>query len=238
MNTLLSALLLACAVYLVLPREVALIGAPPIAPNVDAAEVMRRRILAAAALAGLAVWLLTGGGALSALLGAGSAMGAARVLYRMTGNPRIDPVVLQRQAADAAELMAACLASGATLQRTTAEVARALQAPISVMLHEANAMMTMGAAVDVAWQGLASHEETAPIGRAVIRSANSGAPSAEALLQVAADLRNRRHAAAQTRVRSVAVAAVGPLGLCFLPAFLLLGVVPVVVVLIGSRSGS
>lgn len=238
MSQAVCAFLIATATFLLLPRPVALAVEAPTDPKADAGTITRRRVLGAAGVAGLAVWLLLGGSAFSAVLGAGTAVVADRVLTRVTGTRRIDAVLLERQAAEAAELMSACLASGATLHRTTAEVAHALEEPIAAMLREASAMMTMGATAEVAWQQLAAHDATAPIARSVIRSASSGAPSSEALLQVAADLRNRRHAAAQTRVRAVAVAAVGPLGLCFLPAFLLLGVVPVVVVLIGSRGAS
>lgn len=231
-----AALLVATSLLLLLPRRTALTVEATEEATPEEGTITRRRVLGAAGLAGLAVWLLLGGNALSAVLGTATALVSVNVLNRITGTTRIDPVLLERQAAEAAELMSACLASGATLQRTTAEVARALDEPIAGMLQEASAMMVMGAAVEVAWQDLAAHEATAPIARAIVRSATSGAPGSEALMQVSADLRNRRHAAAQTRVRAVAVAAVGPLGLCFLPAFLLLGVVPVVVVLIGSQA--
>lgn len=237
MNATVAALMMGAAVFLVLPREVPIRLAESAPPQVDDDAVTRRRVVGAAGLAGMAVWLIAGGGVVAAGLGAVTAFTATRTLSRLMGVHRVDPMVLQRQAAEAAELMAACLASGATLQRTTNEVAEAMEDPMSALLREASAMMTMGATVEVAWQVLASHSETAPIGRAVIRSTTSGAPSADALLQLAADLRSRRHAAAQARVRSVAVAAVGPLGLCFLPAFLLLGVVPIVVVLIDSSAG-
>lgn len=234
LNATIAALLAGVAVFLVIPREtpIQLVAAEP--PKPEVASVPRRNLVGAAVVAGLAVWLVGGGGPVSAGLGMVAAFMTERGLTRVINAQRIDAVKLQRQAAEAAELMAACLAAGATLQRTTTEVARALEDPISALLQEAAALMTMGAAIEAAWQGLGEHNETSPIARAVIRSANSGAPSADALIQVAADLRNRRHSAAQMRVRSVAVAAVGPLGLCFLPAFFLLGVVPVVAVLIDT----
>jgi hypothetical protein len=49
-----------------------------------------------------------------------------------------------------------------------------------------------------------------------------------ALERLAEDLRCDRAAAAEAAVRRVSVLAVLPLGLCFLPAFVLTGVVPVV----------
>ena len=50
---------------------------------------------------------------------------------------------------------------------------------------------------------------------------------------MAADVRAEYRSAAEQAARRVGVLAVAPLGLCFLPAFVLLGVVPVVVGLAG-----
>jgi hypothetical protein len=56
----------------------------------------------------------------------------------------------------------------------------------------------------------------------------SGAPVAGVVAAEAAACRARRLRAAQIRARRAAVHVTGPLGLCFLPAFLLIGVAPVV----------
>jgi len=60
------------------------------------------------------------------------------------------------------------------------------------------------------------------------RSARSGAPLADVLSDVADDLRLARTRDVQVAARAAGVRAVGPLAACFLPAYLLLGVVPVV----------
>jgi hypothetical protein len=57
-------------------------------------------------------------------------------------------------------------------------------------------------------------------------------PLAQALTRVADDLRARRRGELLAAARVAGVTAVLPLGLCFLPAFALLGVVPVVVSLV------
>jgi hypothetical protein len=69
----------------------------------------------------------------------------------------------------------------------------------------------------------------APLGRTMARSLQTGAPMADGLALLAADLRRRRRAVTEQRARSVGVRAAAPLGLCFLPAFVLVGVVPAVV---------
>ena len=60
------------------------------------------------------------------------------------------------------------------------------------------------------------------------RSADSGIRLADALSRCARSQREELHAASVARAESVGVLALLPLGLCFLPAFICLGVVPVV----------
>ncbi len=60
------------------------------------------------------------------------------------------------------------------------------------------------------------------------RSSRTGAPLAGVLAGTADDLRAEASAAALAEVRSTAVRAVLPLGLCLLPAFVLLGIAPIV----------
>lgn len=64
--------------------------------------------------------------------------------------------------------------------------------------------------------------------RAVRRGAVTGAPLADVFAGVAADERERSHWAAEAAARQAGVRAVAPLAACFLPAFVLVGVVPVV----------
>jgi pilus assembly protein TadC len=56
----------------------------------------------------------------------------------------------------------------------------------------------------------------------------SGAAPATALSRLARDQRRNARAAAATRARSAGIKALAPLGACFLPAFVLLGVVPAI----------
>jgi pilus assembly protein TadC len=64
--------------------------------------------------------------------------------------------------------------------------------------------------------------------RALGRALDSGAPVATTVAAVADEQRRRRRWAAEAAARRAGVLAVAPLALCFLPAFVLLGVVPVV----------
>lgn len=71
-------------------------------------------------------------------------------------------------------------------------------------------------------------------GRAVARAVDGGAPLAEALERIAQDQRARHRADAMAAAARVGVHAVGPLALCFLPAFVLIGVLPLVLAVTGD----
>ncbi len=193
-------------------------------------------LLAGAGL-GLAVWALVGG-AMGAVVGGVVALGVVRLLRSLDdGGAAQREERLAAQAADAADMLAACVASGAPLERAAAEVARALGAPAGDLLRAAAAQLAMGAAPERAWDELAAQAPTAPIARTIVRSMDSGAPLADALTTCAAELRDVRRARIDAMAKSVAVKAVGPLGLCFLPAFLLIGVVPLVAGLLTRTMG-
>ena len=66
------------------------------------------------------------------------------------------------------------------------------------------------------------------VSRILSASIQSGAPALEALDALLNYLREEAHSEVTTRIRSVAVKCVLPLGLCFLPAFLLLTAVPLI----------
>jgi len=189
----------------------------------------RRRIPPqfAAPIVGLLVFALFSG-AIGALLGVAAAVASFVVVQRGSDSSGAARQALERQAAEVADLLAACAASGASLERSMREVAPAVGDPAGTLLAEAAAQMSLGAAPEAAWSRLHEYRATAPLARAIVRSLESGAPLADALSGCATELRSNRHAKVEAMARSVAVSAVGPLGLCFLPAFLLLGVVPLV----------
>jgi hypothetical protein len=54
--------------------------------------------------------------------------------------------------------------------------------------------------------------------------------------RLAADLRDQADLASQAYARTIEVRAAAPLGVCFLPAFVLLGVVPLVAGVLGDLS--
>jgi hypothetical protein len=66
------------------------------------------------------------------------------------------------------------------------------------------------------------------------RCAGSGAEFAHELRRIAAELRQEHRASALAKVHRSGTWSLLPLGLCFLPAFICLGVVPVIAGIAGQ----
>ncbi|HEY3001739.1 MAG TPA: type II secretion system F family protein [Kribbellaceae bacterium] len=167
---------------------------------------------------------------------AGVVLVAVPVLLR-----RIEPAGVRRRRerveADlplAVELLAACLRAGRPPGEAVALVASAVGGPLGAMLDEIAGRLVLGADPAYAWAVLAGEPACAPLSRAVVRSAASGGPLARTLEQLATDVWRLRQWAADERARTVETKAVVPLGLCFLPAFVLIGIAPTIA---GSLTG-
>lgn len=128
----------------------------------------------------------------------------------------------------AADLLAACLAAGACAADAAEAVASAVGGPVGEALRRAVALQRLGGDPPSCWLGLGADPELDAIGRALARAAETGLPAAPVISAEAAVHRAERRADAQAALARVGVLATAPLGLCFLPAFLLIGIVPVV----------
>jgi Flp pilus assembly protein TadB len=184
----------------------------------------------ASATGGVGLALVVGGAAGLLLGTVGGAL--ALVLLRRL-EPRSARERRERLAADlptAIDLLAACLAAGRPPAPALAAVAGAVGDPLAAELGTVGVRLDLGAEPVGVWSDVAAGPgPLAALGRTMARSLETGAPMADGLGLLAADLRRRRRAATEQRARSVGVCAAAPLGLCFLPAFVLVGVVPAVV---------
>jgi Flp pilus assembly protein TadB len=183
----------------------------------------------AAAVAGLAVGLALGG-----LVGACAGVLVAAVLSRWLAGlePRAVRQRRQRMEADltvAADLLAACLLAGSPPADAAEAVAEALGGPIEEELLAVVANLRLGGDQAASWLRLAGEPVLAPLARSWARALETGAPLAEAMTRLADEQRSARRWAAEAGARRAGVRATAPLGLCFLPAFVLIGVVPAVV---------
>ncbi|WP_345470079.1 type II secretion system F family protein [Actinoallomurus oryzae] len=156
-------------------------------------------------------------------------VGCIRVLSRL--EPR---AVRQRRARIIAELpltidlLAACLRGGGAWHASVEAVAEAVGGPLGEALARVAARIRLGADPAQEWLNLADDPALAPLGRAAARAATGGAPVAATLARLARDQRRTARAAASARARTAGIRAVAPLGLCFLPAFIILGIVPAI----------
>jgi len=132
------------------------------------------------------------------------------------------------------DLLAACLRAGRPVDDAVATVSVGVGGPLGESLTEVGRSLRLGADPVDAWGCLLAEPACAGFARAMHRALRSGAPLASTLEHLADDVREDRRWSAEERARAVETRSVVPLGLCFLPAFILLGVVPTVA---GSLSG-
>jgi len=133
------------------------------------------------------------------------------------------------------ELVAAMLDAGASIGRSLELVAASASARYSDALRPVVSALAIGADWDTAWRSSAVRlPEVLELRDALGFAALTGAPSSAILYAQAARLRRERFRAAEKRAASLGVKLVVPLGLCSLPAFICLGVVPVLLALVPS----
>jgi Flp pilus assembly protein TadB len=183
----------------------------------------RRRWLLCGA-AGLAVGLLVGGipGVVAACV---VAAGGERLLRRGRDDPRAGPA-LEADLPVACDLLAVCLEAGLPVGGAVAAVATALPGPLGPQLATVAGLYRLGAAPRRAWADVPA--EVAVLGRVLVRAGESGSTVVPALRSLAGDARAEQRGRADAAVRRAGVWVLAPLGACFLPAFLCLGVVPLV----------
>ena len=159
-----------------------------------------------------------------ALAGAGGSYWACRRFLRARG-ARSDPLAL----AAGWELLAVGMRAGLSLPVTVRAVAAEFTGPAADALREVADLLALGADPSSAWEPALREPTTADLARAARRTARTGS----ALAHVAADLALEARAGAgehaEACAQRAAVWVCAPLGLCFLPAFLCLGVLPVAV---------
>lgn len=186
-------------------------------------------VAVAVGVAGLVlVWLVAG--VTGCVAGAAAACGVwrwRRKAEEAEGEVRTEEV--GRQLPLAADLLAACLAAGAGPREAAEAVGGSLGGPVGSRLAQAAAEVRLGGDPGTAWGRLGSLPGAAPLAGCLERAQATGVPAVEPMARLAARLRTAQGRAAAMRARRAGVQATAPLGLCFLPAFLTVGVVPVVV---------
>ncbi|MFG3207278.1 type II secretion system F family protein [Streptomyces sp. NPDC048192] len=206
-------------------------------PRFAAAGAVRR--WPAPAMAACGVWVLVGG-----VTGAALGLGAGAVLWRwwsrQLASGRTEPVDTAeavRQLPLAADPLAACVAAGAGPVIAAQAVGEALGGPVGQALARGAAEVRLGGEPAGAWHRLAELPGAGALARLLERADESGLPAAGPAARLASDARAHWTRAATARARRAGVLISAPVGLCFLPAFIAVGVLPVVIGLAGGVTG-
>lgn len=130
------------------------------------------------------------------------------------------------------ELLGTALESGLAVQGALRVVAQVAGKRLRKSLLQVVAGLEIGASWQDSWAGNLDHEDLLQIHDALSFGALTGASAAPLLYAQAQHFRADTARKAQKRAAALGVKLVLPLGLCSLPAFIALGVVPVVMAMI------
>lgn len=174
----------------------------------------------------LALALVVGAGPLAARQRAGAVVHQRPVREK---NSVTDPLA----AASALDVLAVCLEAGMSVAHAAAATAPSAPVPLRRLLQRAADLLALGADPQTAWTSDGS-DDLEVLARLARRSASSGSALAQGVRELAEQLRQDAVHTAEAAAERAGVLIAGPLGLCFLPAFVCLGVVPVIVGLAGQ----
>lgn len=144
-----------------------------------------------------------------------------------------EPGVGLRDPALMLELIGAMLDAGAGLGRSLELVAGRADPELGRALTPVVSALAIGADWETAWRSThAVPARLLALRDALAFAALTGVPSAAILYAQAARLRREHFRAAEQRAAALGVKLVVPLGLCSLPAFVCLGIVPVLLAML------
>lgn len=143
---------------------------------------------------------------------------------RAQPDERTDPLVL----AAGWDLLAVGMRAGLPVPVIVRAVAVEVGGTARRTLHEVADHLALGSDAAAGWEPALRDPDTAELARAARRTARTGSALAEVAAELADRARSRSSELAEARAQRGAVWISAPLGMCFLPAFLCLGVLPVV----------
>ena len=234
MNAVVAALA-GVTVLLLLPRRAAIQDDPgPIAPPQQERALLVRLRPVLCLVAACGGWAMVGGP-----IGLGVGLVCGVTVWMVLARTE-DPAVVRRREAlvddlpTGVDLLASCLDAGAAPESALVSVSRALGGPVGEEFLGIHHRLEVGVDPAQVWRTVAAHPQLGDLGRAIGRAHQTGASVGEAVHRLSEELRARERAGVEERARSIEVKAAAPLGLCLLPAFVVLGVVPMVASVFGS----
>lgn len=145
-------------------------------------------------------------------------------LRRARRPPKPDPMTV----AATWDLLAACLRAGLPVPTAITAVAEQLPPDVANALRSSADLLALGADPSRAWSPAASCPDTAALARGARRTAQSGTALADLVTDLAATIRANAADRAEATAQRAGVLITMPLGLCFLPAFVCLGIAPII----------
>lgn len=197
-------------------------------PVPDALGVRPRGFAAAVLAAAVALWTgQLGWGALVAALGAGAAtfllLGRATPASRARRSAELTAALPQ-----VCDLLGAAVSAGLPLRTAVQVVAETIGGAAAEPLAGIAARVRLGIPETDAWAELSADDPWQSVAREISRTVGTGLGLAQLLRDLARQARLVAASEAVIRARRVGVRSTLPLMVCFLPSFILLGVVPVV----------
>lgn len=142
--------------------------------------------------------------------------------------------LIERSLPTALDLVSAALSGGLPPGTALSVVGEAVGGPLGTELSDAAARLAVSGDLRSSLADLP--ESLDVLARALTRAEEGGAPIALVVGAAADDVRRDVRARRREAARRVGVRTAAPLGLCFLPAFLLIGIVPTVIAIAGTIS--
>ncbi|WP_410666609.1 type II secretion system F family protein [Amycolatopsis sp. cmx-4-68] len=154
---------------------------------------------------------------------------------RRTRGPRAPTLDLaaRLRLAGTLDLLAACLGAGLPVPSALDAVSATAPPEAAAALRSTAGLLALGSRPDEAWAPVQAIPGLGELAAAAIRTSRSGAAFAAAAGDLAGRFREELATEAEERAERAGVALALPVGLCFLPAFFCLGVLPVVLALAG-----
>lgn len=138
--------------------------------------------------------------------------------------------------ASALDVFAACLSSGMAVAGAARATAPFAPPALADVLGRAADLLALGADPTTVWTSTGADDDARveALCRLARRSASSGTALAQAVSDLADQSRRDATDSARAAAERASVLIAGPLGACYLPAFVCVGIVPVVVGLAGD----
>ncbi len=139
---------------------------------------------------------------------------------------------IQPEATVIVELLVASLQTGVGIPRALAATGQSLDNDLGAKLNAVGTALLLGASWDQAWQ--LSPTQLRFLARTLRPAWEHGAPPTSALEATRTRMRRQNTERTELAAQRLTVHLVLPLGLCYLPSFILLGVIPILLSLGGA----